>query len=204
MAGVKWWREPSAEALLTALLPPTVICAEQEGITITGLGMPQEEIPPDRALILSVTTLSAYQLPVARVFLAALDRRLSFAADVRERAETALQEAVASAVVHGNLAISSSGWGDFEFFRRLELSIERRLANRRLAYRRIVMAARWTPDLLSLSVRDQGRGADRDTSRGPDGIQGAADIRGMAILQTVSDSVTISERTRLVRMDFRR
>ena len=109
------------------------------------------------AVLLSMTTLSAYRhSPCAIICQTLVDRGWMLQAQ-HEDALLAFQEAMANAVIHGNLELQSpnhNGRNIREYWKDLKA----RLENPVLTQRRITVLARMKGSTLYLSLEDQGRG----------------------------------------------
>lgn len=110
----------------------------------------------DAVLSLSVTTAVAHAQPLAAA-VAQLLALLAPGAD-RDAIETALQEAVANAVIHGNLGLDSLAVGTPEEMRRFAEALAERLSDPALAGRRVSVDARMAGKVLRLEVSDEGSG----------------------------------------------
>ena len=122
--------------------------------------MPPEELAmpagPDRLLV-SLTTTTAYRLPVAMLFCEALAAQGLTSPAAKGNILLSLQEAVANGVVHGNLELHSPRRA-FENMRAYWAEIRRRLSDPEKANRRITLDAHIHDKLLHITVTDQGRG----------------------------------------------
>lgn len=126
---------------------------------------PPEEMviaPGDDHMVVSMTTATAYRLPLAMLFTEALFDHGMIGQAAKGNILLALQEAVANSVVHGNLELHSPRRA-FENMRAYWAEIRRRLADPQKASRRVTLAAHIRDGLITITVTDQGRGYNPDT-----------------------------------------
>ena len=116
-------------------------------------------VPAD-GFYLSLATATAFSLQVAPLVAMVLSARGVLGADKQSVVELCLQEAVANAVIHGNLGISSTAKDHPEGYRVFSQLVNSRLGEPELRERRVELFARWTGALLDISVADQGGGFD--------------------------------------------
>ncbi len=149
----------------------------------------------DMALSLSVTTALAHGRPLA----AAVARMLADLAPGADRdaVETALQEAVANAVIHGNLGLSSMEVGTAAAMQRYAEALAGRLADPALAGRRVTVDARLAGKVLRLEVVDEGAGYDAVEPR-PDQPFG----RGLGLVSRFASRCEVRDGGRRLCMEF--
>ena len=131
---------------------------------------PPEEMvlpPGDGHILVSMTTATAYRLPLAMLFAEALLSHGLIGAAAKGNILLALQEAVANSVVHGNLELHSPRRA-FENMRAYWAEIRRRLADPVKANRRVTINARIRDGLVTITITDQGRGYNPDTVQARD------------------------------------
>ncbi len=116
-------------------------------------------VPPD-GFFLSLTTATAFSLQLAPLVGATLASRGGLGDDKRSVVEQCLQEAVANAIIHGNLGISSTAKDHPEGFRVFSQLVNSRLGDPELRGRRVELFVRWSEAALDISVADQGAGFD--------------------------------------------
>ncbi|WP_051512419.1 ATP-binding protein [Skermanella stibiiresistens] len=109
-------------------------------------------------LLLSLTTATAYQLPVAYTVVEAVDRAVPQSRERRDDMELALQEAVSNAVIHGNLAVSSLRDPTLAALNAFSAQVSERLADPALANLRIQVAVTIRDEDITIDVTDQGSG----------------------------------------------
>ena len=134
---------------------------------------PPEELvlpPSDTHMLVSLTTTTAYRLPLAMLVCDSLLARGLISEQAKGSILLALQEAIANGVVHGNLELHSPRRA-FENMRAYWAEIRNRLADPAKARRRITIDCHLRDDQICITVTDQGRGynpetvQDRDPSR---------------------------------------
>lgn len=156
------------DALAAALAGPfsAVIEAQDEHL---GQEPPAELAAPpqDDTMLLSVTTATAYRLPLPMLFTEALHRQGMIGETAKGNILLALQEAVANSVVHGNLELHSPRRA-FENMRAYWAEIRNRLADPVKAGRRVTIEARVRDALIVVTVTDQGRGYNPDSVQARD------------------------------------
>src|SRR4051812_48846935 len=131
---------------------------------------------------------SAFGCPIARLFAAALEQRLSLCTARKDLIHTALHEALGNAVLHGNLGLGShliDGSAGLEAMWDL---IDSHLASDELGLSSVRLDASWTGTTLYVAVRDSGRGfRSTRVHRPPD--EACYNGRGLFILQAFCDRV---------------
>lgn len=197
------WDGVSDGTLRDALLPPVTNCVEQ-GLKESELESPPEEVPVEE-LVLTVKTLSAYRIPIVKVFVEAMAGRTKLSQDLAERVHTAIQEALMNAVLHGNLKIDASLRSSLEDLIKMHEAIELRLAAPEISSTPIRVEARWNERMIHVLVRDSGDGyapgyapeqADQQLTAE------ASSGRGLAILDTMCDEFAVVEDGRAAKMSF--
>lgn len=181
----------------------TVELTEREDTTGTiegdWLGAP----PVEQGFYLSLTTGTAYGLQCAVLVCDELARRGVLGADRRGNVELCLHEAVANAIVHGNMGIPSSAKEQPEGFRLFGRLLKERLDDSDVRRRRLDIFARWNGDGLSIAVVDQGGGFD--TSALPERADGSAHSgRGFLFMRALAKRVSVTDGGRCTVLHFDR
>ena len=206
--------EISEDNLHRALSPPC-----QGGMELKDDGLPP--LPPllsdlpENGLFLSLTSASAFSYNVAGRVCEALGRRLSLADRRRQDMETVLQEAVANALIHGNLGIQSLESLDARGFVRYSQLLSRRLLFDEYTSRRLHIRVTWDDDTIEITVADEGLGYDIQDESGEDASperESPEDIlksdrpsgRGMAIIRSLTGHVEASDHGHRLAMRFSR
>lgn len=204
---------PAGTATMTHLADaPAPLCATFDGWTAGCLDQP---LPPPAILWLDgncppyampdsvgfslwISTRAAARYPAAWAFTQSLAARIPWLGARVWDVESAVQEAIGNAVVHGSLGIPgnirNSLAGLVQFSRRLEAG----LADPALAAIPILVHAEWTDNALTVSVTDQGEGFDPDTWEQPP--PGSRYGRGLPIIRAACSSVAFSDGGRRITM----
>jgi anti-sigma regulatory factor (Ser/Thr protein kinase) len=161
--------------------------------------------PPHQghALLLSLGTNTAFDLPLAEEFCAALWERLPiFPAARHETVEFALQEAVANALVHGNLGVPGHFKETKEGFEHYCATLSQRRNTPAYAERRLDISAH---DLDGTSIRivvaDQGEGYELNGQSAAQAHSKAG--RGLTIIRELADETVIDDGGRRITLIFR-
>lgn len=121
--------------------------------------------PPGETLALALCfhTLNAYEHDVSAAITGAMLRQGLITAEMVSRLRTALHEAVANALIHGNLELPSPRREDVNDFVAFGEAITARLADPAYAGRRLAVAVCTGPDPATgvrLHIRNEGPGFD--------------------------------------------
>jgi anti-sigma regulatory factor (Ser/Thr protein kinase) len=157
--------------------------------------------PPHRApgLCITVRTETAFRLPLAALLLAVVAERVHVSDEQGCAIELALHEAVANAVMHGNLAVPNSGRGSAEEYACFCSTLNRCLSDPVVRARRVIINAWWTATCLCFAVSDEGRGfAFRNIVPADDTPHG----RGIGLMQELAQTVHWNQRRRRVILAF--
>lgn len=128
-------------------------------------------------------TLSAYDLDVGAAFVEALLRRGLIRADALSRVRTALHEAIANAIIHGNLELPSPRREDAQDFVTFAEAISERLLDPAYFNRCLTVCATAENRTLVLRIRNEGPGFNPSTLR-PDRDHG-----GWSLILAGADTV---------------
>ena len=157
-------------------------------------------VPAD-GFYLSLTTGTIFGLQVAALVSRALFSRGVISAELRSVVELCLQEAVANAIVHGNLGIASTAKDHPEGYRVFSSLVTERLADRALRRRRVDLFTRWSGKALDISVVDAGSGFD--VAAIPAEVDGAARSgRGFIFMRALAGRVAITDGGRCTSLRF--
>jgi anti-sigma regulatory factor (Ser/Thr protein kinase) len=191
-----------AEATLApALAPPTIRCVE-------ACLLPQWRASRAEAgglLSLTVSTRTAFRLPIVKPFIDGIEARLALPKGLRVRIHTVLHETLMNAILHGNLALDSALRDSFGGLATLQDIIEARLLLPQLALKAIGIQAAWNDATLDVSVHDNGAGFERrpmavDNESDEAGASGSG--RGLAIVEALSDGVLLLDGGTTIKMGF--
>jgi len=198
------WDGLAETSLALSLSPPVSDCVERDLIDLYRRRVRRRAVC--RHLGLVVTARSAYQCPIAKAFVDAISKRIDLSDDVRERAHTALQEAVLNAVLHGNLGLDSSSRDDFAGMERTHAQIEQLLQLPQIALSAIRIDAIWNSAVLVIMVRDSGAGFERAQVPSADEWMAAGHIgsgRGFLILEAFCDRLALLRGGTMIKLGFK-
>lgn len=154
-------------------------------------------------IAVSLTSASAYGHDVAAPFIAAIARRFPDARCIAAL-ELALYEALANAIIHGNLGIDSSLRGSVEDLRAYRAALAHALSAPERSARRVTICCFPRGDLLRLSVRDQGDGWDVAGRLTGSATAEAKCGRGLELIRQTAEAIHAEDHGRHLIMDFRR
>jgi hypothetical protein len=197
------WDGLAVTSLASSLSRPATDCVERDLIESHSRRSRPRAVCRHLGLVL--TTRSAYRCMVARPFIDALADRISLSADVRERAHSALQEAVMNAVLHGNLGLGSALRDDFAGMQNTHERIERLLLTPEVALSAVRIDAIWNSANLLLMVHDCGSGFERKLVPTPEDWMAAGHIgsgRGFQILAAFCDRLALLRGGTVIRLGF--
>ena len=138
---------------------------------------------------LSLSTASTYRLDVANMVGEAVSSRLLPPGRVASEVFLVVAEAVANAVIHGNLGIQSDLRGTREGLAAFSALMATRLAEPERAARRVEICAFQADGGLTLTVSDQGEGFDLDAQLRRPIETAARNGRGLALIRKVAGAV---------------
>jgi anti-sigma regulatory factor (Ser/Thr protein kinase) len=160
-------------------------------------------------LIISVTTATAFRCALSYVVMTVLSRRLDKPVASLCDFESAMQEAISNAVLHGNLAISTLEGTDPAALEERIREIQQRLNDPILALRRVTVTCDWDSETISVAVYDEGAGfyvASSPTAANRSGNPALNELagggRGLNMIRQLVQSVAIDARHNGIRMTF--
>ena len=181
------------DALAAALAPPATLCID--------LACAESAVPPIRAsLLLRLSTAAATRLDAANAFCSALADRAPYLTRDLGDVRYAVHEAIANAVMHGNLGLDSAMRSDMAGLSRFAEAMEQRLADPAHARLPVVIAARSLDGRVLISVEDQGRGFRPQDIRRP--ASAASGGMGLAIIAKCCRRLRFSKGGRRITMMF--
>jgi hypothetical protein len=192
------WHPRAAITLWEALQKPTILCLEQ-GVSLPASFTQRPE--GDAHLMLCLSTARAYANGIAQCFVDAIAQRITLGQSARDRIETALNEAVANAVIHGNLEIASRAMVAAAALTPPQDLVAEQLQSSAHAERRVTIGAGWTDRSLTIFVADEGRGYQE---KPPPSDTALSHGRGLMIQRAFAESVSLSEGGRRIDMSFAR
>jgi anti-sigma regulatory factor (Ser/Thr protein kinase) len=204
--GFTCWDGVSESSLARALSPPVTECMEVALIDGNQYSRLLFRSRTSGCLRLALTTRSAYRHQVVKVFIAAMATRIELSRDLRERAHTAIQEAMMNSVLHGNLAINPGLRDSLEGLVTSHQTIEMLLASPQIARGMIRVEAIWNSSMLYVLVRDGGAGFKGSELPSPSARHAAGYVasgRGLAILQAFCDRIAFLHGGTTIKLGFR-
>lgn len=154
-----------------------------------------------RGIFLSLTTATAFGSDLTGILCDACAKRTGMKEERRFDVETAVEEALSNAMVHGNLDIASvlrNDPADFDLYCDL---VNERLKSPNYAERRVEIVITWDDDKLEIEVHDEGRGYDISNLHPSPQIE-AKSGRGFSLIRDMANSVTVGEHGRSLTMSF--
>ncbi|MBN8531955.1 MAG: ATP-binding protein, partial [Alphaproteobacteria bacterium] len=158
----------------------------------------QHVMEPDLVFYASLLTSTCHRFPVAEMISRFLAEKLGLNEAFAQVLHTALQELLMNAVIHGNLEMKGR-FEDGESFSRYCEQVEARLADSRLAARRVKVRVARTPKALTLRVAQEG--LSFAWNREPQGMlyQG----RGISLIRACGGMIEAGDGEREVSVTFR-
>lgn len=166
-------------------------------------GAPAAEHPRWPGFYLSLTTGSAYGLQCAVLVCDELIRRDALDPQRRSNVELCLHEAIANAIVHGNLGLSSAVKGEPGGYRRFSEMMRDRLGDPAAVRRRLDIFCRWSDRAIAIAVVDQGGGFDTELAPAITGNK-ARSGRGFVFMRSLATRVTVTDGGRCTVLQFDR
>ena len=166
-------------------------------------GAPAAEHPRLPGFYLSLTTGSAYGLQCPVLVCDELVRRGALDPQRRSNVELCLHEAVANAIVHGNLGLSSAVKGESGGYRRFGEMMRDRLGDPAVVRRRLDIFCRWNERSIAIAVVDLGGGFDTELAPATAGNR-ALSGRGFVFMRSLASHVTVTDGGRCTVLQFDR
>jgi anti-sigma regulatory factor (Ser/Thr protein kinase) len=191
---------PNSDNVLTGLMPPFSGFLD---IGLGGMTGRAAEAAASGGLCLSLSTAAAYAVEPAQLVGEVVRRRFGLMGTLPEMVELAVAEALANAVIHGNLEIRSDLRATFDGFQQFSALLTERLGDPAMAARRVDMTLAVDPvEGLIVTVTDQGPGFDiqRELTKPVDA--GAKSGRGLALIRKMARSIAGSDGGRTLAMTF--
>lgn len=157
--------------------------------------------PVDPGFYLSLTTGTAYGLRCAVLICDELARRGALPAERRSNVELCLHEAIANAIVHGNLGIPSAAKNQPQGYRVFNQLVREKLDDPTVTSRRLDLFCRWNAQGIVIAVVDQGAGFDVELA--PAAVDGKARSgRGFVFMRALASRVTVTDGGRCTLLQF--
>lgn len=156
-------------------------------------------------LVISLTTRSAHRALTGAVLSRAVLERGIIAHGMVAGVGGAVQEAIANAVIHGNLGLSF-GTDEFEDLGGFHRAVADRLAAPDAAQRRVTVDIDWTAADVTVAVSDEGQGFEAPAidSADLDPAGFAPTGRGLILMRALASRVEFDSAGRRVRLAFTR
>lgn len=153
-------------------------------------------------LVVSLTTRTAHHSLNGRMIAEALAARGVVAPALAAHVAGAVQEALANAIIHGNLGLRMAADGDAAF-ERLHEAIAERLAGAEALRRRVTIGVSWTASDLRIAVSDEGDGFAPPPG---DAVASgrAASGRGLMVMRNLATNVAFADGGRSTVLTFAR
>lgn len=157
--------------------------------------------PVEPGFYLSLTTGTAYGLQCAVLVCEELERRGALPPERRSNVELCLHEAVANAIVHGNLGIPSAAKNQPQGYRLFNQLVVEKLGDPAITSRRLDIFCRWNAKGVVIAVVDQGAGFDAQLA--PAAVSGKARSgRGFVFMRALASRVTVTDGGRCTLLQF--
>ncbi len=151
--------------------------------------------------ILNLTSRTAYGLANAERFCEMLSSRIDFSDEHRLELLILLQEAIANAVLHGNLQVDSAPLDEgIPALEKQYNELEQNLLDSALGDRRVEVTASWSRPELTICVTNEGPGYD---ARERHHIPSDVPIRGMELIRSLTDRIEIEGKGRQLKLFLR-
>jgi anti-sigma regulatory factor (Ser/Thr protein kinase) len=152
------------------------------------------------ATTLSLASTTAWAIDCAALVCDALEARQTLTAERRADVELALHEAVANAVIHGNLAIGSSFGTTADSFDAFCKLVSDRMGDPAHGSKRVTIGIVVEEGRLELRVGDEGAGYDPASlaARAPDATSG----RGLEIMRAMAGALSVEDGGRTLVLSF--
>ncbi|MBI5121152.1 MAG: ATP-binding protein [Rhodospirillales bacterium] len=155
----------------------------------------------NKGLLLSLSTATGFNADLTSLLCAACRQRMDFSDERLSDIETAVEEALSNAMVHGNLDIASVLRNDPADFDQYCDLVNERLTTPNYADRRIEILMTWSRDGIDVEVHDEGRGYDISNFQALPQVEAKCG-RGFSLIRDLASNVTIAEHGRSLTMSF--
>ena len=190
-----------AERIKAALTPPSrgIVQAEPKNIPESVLPLLRQTVAAE-GLFLSVTTTCAYGCDLAALLMAGVTAWGGLTPERAKSVELAVHEALANAILHGNLAVDNALRDSLEGLAAYARQLTERLADPAYAQRPVTVRATWDETLLTIAVTDSGVGYAQASTTGPNAKTG----RGLSLIADSTQSIEAADGGRTLIMRFAR
>ena len=183
------------ENLRRALAVPTVACVE--------IGQDTSFPHFDMGLVVRLSSVTAFEDgDLGSVFVDSLIARNWLLPERRDHAVLAMHEALANAVIHGNLGIEGGNATTIDDFREQGLLISRRIGDPAFSQLAVTLMAVADHHGVEISIQDCGNGFSKDLNDDDVGVAQISPLakkgRGMGLMRSSSDGVRYEDNGRRV------
>lgn len=186
------------QRLSSALRAPVRACFEA---TPEGHGMTANALERMNAcqLLLSLTTSTAYKTPLAQFVSRWISQSTHIEVDLISNLELAIQEALANALIHGNMGFKKTLPDSFHGLSQYGQDVEHRLTDQKHGQLRIELSSCWDDESVSISILDNGAGFDITAP-----VEKSVTGWGLSLIRKLALSVDVTEGGRKITMRFAR
>ena len=150
-------------------------------------------------LFLSLSTATAYRTQLAPLVSGWIAQTANISADLTSNLELAIQEALANALIHGNLGLEKTLPDSFRDLDHYGEDVRHRLGDHEHGQLRIELASCWSDETIEISILDHGAGFDVDAAH-DSGVTGW----GLTLIRQMALSVDVTDGGRKITMRFAR
>lgn len=155
----------------------------------------------NKGLFLSLSTATAFNADLTNLLCVACRRRMNISDERLSDIETAVEEALSNAMVHGNLDIASVLRNDPADFDQYCDLVNQRLTSPDYANRRLEILLTWSRDSIDVEVHDEGRGYDISNFQTLPHLEAKCG-RGFSLIRDLARNVIIADHGRSLTMSF--
>lgn len=200
--GVLLMGEVDAERLTADMNMPFVAYIEYAD-GLTNFSETCQRTTKKGGLYVALSTSTAFFIELAGIFCRELKKRAAWPEEKMDDIELAVHEALANALIHGNLETGSELRQSTDKFLIYCQTLSSRLLDPAFAQRRVEVAATWDTNTLEIIIGDEGSGYCPKKINSV--INGEAKSgRGIAIIQSLTDHVYVDENGRNFTMLFKK
>jgi len=148
------------------------------------------------SLVMSLTSQTAFKRQMARQYSQFLSARVTLSEKAETELAIVLQEAVANAILHGNLEVESAAFqSGLDGLQDQYDLVEERLADPVRASRRVGLSTHWTSEKIVMEVVNEGPGYE-PRPRTP--TPSDAPRRGMSLIESLTEEMVIDQNGRRI------
>ncbi len=189
------------DALGELLAKPLTFIVEADAAPQNAAALSPIPVTSD-GFFVSLGTGTAFSLHCAVLICDALVWRGVLRDNVRSAVELCLQEAIANALIHGNLGVDSGLKDRDDGYLRFSRLVNARLADPDLSGRRLDLLVSWGESGLDVAVADEGAGFDFERMTGNRGKM-ARSGRGFTLMRALAAEVRVLDGGRCTALRFK-